>query len=243
LGALARPESFALDLVFAQQPLRLRACSRWLADLQGHSLVLRDVTSLHASQAQLRAEAGKLSVLAANLPMLIAYYDAQSRTCQFANASYARAFGFDGESIAGRSFNEVIGEEAAAAVVPRVDLMLSQLMPVTYERQRIGLDGSTQHMDVKLLPHVGPDGQPLGCLVLISDITPHRLAERALRESEERLAKFMHASAEGIVFHHQGHVTDANPPVCQLLGYSLDELLGRRTLDLVAPDQLAKMAS
>ena len=44
-----------------------------------------------------------------------------------------------------------------------------------------------------------------------------------MRESEERLAKFMQASAEGIVFHKDGVVTDANPPACDLIGYTLDE--------------------
>ena len=49
--------------------------------------------------------------------------------------------------------------------------------------------------------------------MLISDITQHRLAEAAVRESEERLSKFMQASVEGIVFHKDGFITDVNPPV------------------------------
>ena len=64
-----------------------------------------------------------------------------------------------------------------------------------------------------------------------------------MRESEERLAKFMQASAEGIVFHKGGVITDANPPLCALIGYTLDELVGRRTLEFVAPDAVAKVAA
>ena len=75
------------------------------------------------------------------------------------------------------------------------------------------------------------------------DSERYRLAEDALRESEERLAKFMQASAEGIVFHKDGFITDANPPACQLIGYTLAEILGRRALDLIASDQIAKVAS
>ena len=80
--------------------------------------------------------------------------------------------------------------------------------------------GSIRYIDVDLLPHVGEGGDTVGCFVLISDITRHRLAERAVRESEERLAKFLHASAEGIVFHKDGIITDANPPLCALIGSS-----------------------
>ena len=67
----------------------------------------------------------------------------------------------------------------------------------------------------------------MGAFVIVTDITGHRLATQALRESEERLAKFMQASAEGIAFHRDGIVTDANPPLCEMLGYTLGEVRGR----------------
>jgi diguanylate cyclase (GGDEF)-like protein/PAS domain S-box-containing protein len=47
----------------------------------------------------------------------------------------------------------------------------------------------------------------------------------------------MHASAEGIVFHKDGIIVDANPPALQLMGRTLDEVLGKAALDFVAPDQ------
>ncbi len=87
------------------------------------------------------------------------------------------------------------------------------------------------------------EGETVGAYVLISDITKHRQAELALRESEERLAKFMQATAEGIVFHKDGFITDANPPVCALMGYSLEELLGHKTIEFIAPDHLAKVSA
>jgi diguanylate cyclase (GGDEF)-like protein/PAS domain S-box-containing protein len=93
---------------------------------------------------------------------------------------------------------------------------------------------------VQLLPHLGADGALDGAFVLINDITPRREAELALRQSEERLSKFMEASVEGIVFHHDGIITDANLPVQRLVGYSLQELLGRKTLDFIAPDQVPR---
>ena len=73
--------------------------------------------------------------------------------------------------------------------------------------------------------------------MLIADITRHRRAELALRESEERLAKFLHASAEGIVFHRDGLITDVNPPLLALIGWQLADLVGRPALDFVAPDE------
>jgi diguanylate cyclase (GGDEF)-like protein/PAS domain S-box-containing protein len=93
---------------------------------------------------------------------------------------------------------------------------------------------------VQLLPHFDAVGAVDGAFVLINDITPRREAELALRQSEERLSKFMDASVEGIVFHEDGIITDANLPLQRLVGYGLPELLGRKTLDFIAPDQVPR---
>jgi diguanylate cyclase (GGDEF)-like protein/PAS domain S-box-containing protein len=185
--------------------------------------------------------ADQFRLLADNVPVLIACYDAVTRRCVFANKQYARTFGCDERSIVGRTFAEVIGEQAAREIAPQVDHVLDQREAVTYERQLTGPDGQPRWLEVNLLPHLAPDGTPQSAFVLINDITKHRLAERAVRESEERLAKFMHASAEGIVFHKDGLVTDANPPLLALTGYSFEEIIGRHVLSFIAPDHVARV--
>jgi diguanylate cyclase (GGDEF)-like protein/PAS domain S-box-containing protein len=183
-----------------------------------------------------------LRLVSDNVPAAIAYYEAATLQCRFANNRYAQTFGWTAESIVGRTFAEVIGSDAAAHIDPQVQLVLKQRANVTYERELPGTDGS-RHVEVNLIPHLNDTGEPVGCFVLISDITKFRRTEQALRESEDRLARFMQASCEGIVFHKEGFITDANPPALALVGYTLDELLGRKTLDFIAPDQVAKVAS
>jgi len=185
--------------------------------------------------------ADQFRLLADNVPALIACYDAVTQRCLFANKQYARTFGLDERTILGRTFAEVIGEKAASEIAPYVDHVLEKREAVTYERQLKAPDGSPRWIEVNLLPHLGPDGSPQSSFVLISDITKHRLAERAVRESEERLAKFMQASAEGIVFHKDGLVTDANPPLLDLIGFTLPEILGRHVLSFIAPEHVARV--
>ncbi len=193
-----------------------------------------------------------LRLLADNVPVLIAYYRADDFCCVFANQQYASAFGHDTHSIIGCSLARIIGDEALAHIQPHVDAMLRERRSVAYERTLQGADGSERCIAVDLLPHMAdmpadaaPGSLPgiVGAFVLIADITRHRVAEQAVRESEERLAKFMQASAEGIVFHQGGFITDANPPLCELIGYPLDELLGRKTLEFIAADQVARVAA
>lgn len=212
------------------------ASARWLC-------LLHDASAARRSESEARAQASLFRLLADNVPVLIAYYRASDFQCQFANKAYARTFGTDERAVVGKTFAEVIGQAAADQIQPRVQQVLHHRQAAAYERELPQADGSTRFIEVNLLPHVGDGGETVGCFVLISDITKHRLAERAVRESEERLAKFMQASAEGIVFHKDGLITDVNPPLCALIGLTLDELRGRPALDFVAPDQLARVAA
>ena len=191
----------------------------------------------------LRAEVGQFRLLANNLPAAIAYYERQGFTCRYANLGYARMFSRTEESIVGLTVTEIIGDEAAGLIQPQIDAILRDKRGSTYERQLPAKGGDTRWIEVDLLPHVGSDGEAVGAFVLINDISRHRQAELALRESEERLAKFLLASAEGVVFHKDGVITDVNPPLLALIGRTLRELLGQPALDFVDPQERERVAA
>ena len=251
LARLAQPADFELDLALLDsqgRELPARCAARWQSDGERCTCILQQLarTPLDTTLASRppQAQVALFRLLADNVPVLIAYYSASDFRCQFANRQYAQAFGRDAESIIGSTFEEVIGAQAAREIQPQVERMLVRRLPVVYERTVVGADKSTRWFEVHLLPHLeGAAGAAVGAFVLINDITRHRVAEQAARESEERLGKFMQASAEGIVFHRDGFITDANPPVCELIGYSLSEMLGRKTLEFIAPDHVAQVAA
>lgn len=73
------------------------------------------------------------------------------------------------------------------------------------------------------------------CVVTIAnDITDRRLAEEALRISEERFAKAFQASPHPVVISEldSGLVVDANEAAWQLFGYRKDEVVGLTTLQI-----------
>lgn len=191
----------------------------------------------------LREQIAQFRLLCNNVPAAIAYYERAGNTCRYANRGYAEMFGRTEESIIGLTVAQIIGENAAVQIQSQVDRVISERQSTRYERLLPDNQGGLRSIEVHLLPHLlREDSEAVGAFVLISDISRHRQAEAALRESEERLAKFMHASAEGIVFHKGGFITDANPPLLALLGHTLPEILGRSTLDFVAPSQRKRVA-
>jgi diguanylate cyclase (GGDEF)-like protein/PAS domain S-box-containing protein len=216
---------------------------RWAPDETTCVCVLHEVSDLKRIERAALEQTAHLRLLANNVPVLIAHYRTTDFRCLYANRLYARTFGFDETTVLGRTFAEVIGEEAARQIWPSVNRVLETRQTVSYERQIVAADGSMRWLEVNLVPELGAGGEVASAFVLISDITRHRMAEAAMRESEERLAKFMQASVEGIVFHVGGVITDANPAMCQLLGYSLDELLGHNSLDFIAPEHRERVGA
>jgi diguanylate cyclase (GGDEF)-like protein/PAS domain S-box-containing protein len=199
------------------------------------------VTALREPSSGIREEASLLRLVANSVPALMAFYDSVSLRCLFANAAYARTFALDEQTIVGRTLQEIIGAEATALIQPHIDALVAHGRAAHYERQ-LDTPNGPRWLDVQLLPHGDADGVIDGAFVLIVDITPRRETEQALRQSQERLSQFMHASVEGILFHDNGTITDVNLPIERLVGYSRDELLGRTTLDFIAADQRARAA-
>ncbi|MEY4561740.1 MAG: hypothetical protein RLZZ618_1017 [Pseudomonadota bacterium] len=247
LDSLSEQHDFSIALRMQDTPsapegISLDGTARWIEADQHYVCVLHDVTSRARAEAFARARADQFQLLSDSVPALIAYFDARTLRCLFANKRYAVTFGWDEGSILGHTVEEIIGPAAAREIQPYVDSVLRERRAASYERELVGREGNSQWLEVNLLPHLDRDGEPLAAFVLISDITRHRLAERAVRESEERLSMFMDGSAEGITFHQDGVIIDANPAACALIGYTLEELVGRRAMEFVAPDQHAKVA-
>lgn len=172
-----------------------------------------------------------LRLVADAVPAMMAYYGLDLK-CLFANRRYAESNGLTVDSILGKSVREVIGEDAWQRIEPHVKLVQSG-QPVHYVREQVTPTGETGAIEVNLIPHSSDTGEQIGAFVLINEITRQWRAERALRESELRMRKFVQASNEGIVFHHEGLITDVNEALPRMGGYSMEDMVGRSVLDFV----------
>jgi diguanylate cyclase (GGDEF)-like protein/PAS domain S-box-containing protein len=174
-----------------------------------------------------------LRLIADSVPALIAYFEVEEQRCQFANRRYAEYNGWTPETIIGKTVREAIGETAWTAIRPYIDEVV-QGRPCKYVREQTLPSGELRVIEVNLLPHFDESGgAQMGAFVLINDITHHSRAEREIRESGERMRKLADATDEGIVFHKDTLITDVNEALQRMSGYSLEEMVGRKTLEFV----------
>jgi PAS domain S-box-containing protein len=79
-------------------------------------------------------------------------------------------------------------------------------------------------------------GDPIATVGIARNITERKVAEKALKESQEFLEKTFRTSLEGIVvIDPQGYITMANDTFFNMLGYSEEELIGEN-MDLLRPE-------
>jgi diguanylate cyclase (GGDEF)-like protein/PAS domain S-box-containing protein len=180
-------------------------------------------------------DAPLLRLIADAASPLMAYYETPTLRCRFANQAYATFYGWCPATIFGRTLRGVVGESAWLLIADYLDQACAG-QQVRYERERILSNGDTRRIQVDLQPQPGDDRVPAGLLVQIRDVTEQRQAQDLLRQGEERLRKFAHATEEGIVFHSAGLITDGNEAIERLLGYRVQEVLGRPVLDFMSDD-------
>jgi len=81
------------------------------------------------------------------------------------------------------------------------------------------------------------DGQVAGLMGTIIDVTGRKKAKRALRESEERFRQTFELAGSGIAHvDMQGRFLRVNRSLARILGYAVEELVGRTAKEVSHPD-------
>ena len=160
-------------------PVELTMAVATLGDVRRFTSIVRDVSEQKRMEQALRDSTAELRIIIDSVPAMIVYYDAGLR-CRFANKRYADFFGIDAKEIAGKHLREIVGGAVYAATETEFRKALTG-QPLTYERTQVRKNGESVPLEIKLVPHVGATGKPLGIYGLLVDIAGHKAAEEHIR--------------------------------------------------------------
>ena len=158
------------------------------------SSAVADIEAVASSLASLPGPVDFPGVLAIadSLPVMIAYLDREQRY-MFLNRTLAEWLERPRKEVLGRTMKEVLGEKAYEYRRPMVEAALGgekQWFIADFDHPTRG----TLTVQTQYVPHIGRNGKTLGLILVIQDVTEQRVAELALRESEERFRRIANSA-------------------------------------------------
>jgi PAS domain S-box-containing protein len=156
----------------------------------------------------------------------------------YLNAFAAQKLGSDAASLTGQPIMKFVHSDSVPAVIERIrGISASRMIGEPLDVRFVALDGTPIFAEIVSVPIVF-EGQR-AILGLVRDITRRIEAEQALRESEEKFASAFRHSPHGMAFvSPQGRWLKVNKALCEMLGYTEDELLQWGIADVTHPDDI-----
>ena len=195
--------------------------------------IRRDITELRRSQSVERQQQSQLQTLMYAVPMPMFFKDSDGRYLG-CNPAYERFMGVREADLVGKRIGELIGQERAV-VHDRADMALfASKGSDVYERTAIAGSGAQREVIFYKTVFGGNDEVPQTLVGVLIDITEIRVAERTLRQSEERWAAIFQKSPNGMVLYNLSskRILEVNNTWCSDWGFERDQIVGKKTSEL-----------
>lgn len=143
-----------------------------------------------------------------------------------------------GEEFLGRSREQLLGRSLWDEFPPSIGLsMRRQYQRAVKEQTPIAFEAPSEMVAgnwLEIRAYPADDGLTILC----QDITQRKLAEEALRRSEERFRALIENASDLItVIDADGGILYESPPVERVLGYRPEELIGKSVFEFLHPDE------
>ena len=158
------------------------------------------------------------------------------------NRAWLELLGYAREEVMGRSFGDFLAPGGAELFRQRFPLFKEKGEIHGVDFDMVRKDGKTITVSFQGRIPLNPDGSFGRTHCIITDITGKKRAEEALAQSDARFLGLVNNAGSGVaIINLEGRFTFVNRALCELGGYTEQELLEKDFADFLHPDDLGLM--
>lgn len=186
---------------------------------------IKNHLALALHRKQLQRAAGELKFLVSSLPVFVAYWDEQLNNL-FCNDYEGVWFGVEATQMRNAPLKQVVGEEIYQQAYKTLRHSVARDIP-PFDISFIAADGRYVFGQVALAKRVAESGAS-GYLMVITDISGRKQAERRLEEEKERIRITLNSIGDAVIATDtQGKITLLNPVAEDLTGWCSSDAIGK----------------
>lgn len=162
-------------------------------------------------------------------PVYMFFKDSNIKSIRL-SSNYEKMLGRPVNELLYKDMNELFPGDVAEKMIEDDKRILKEQKVVEVEEELDGRFYNTIKFPILI------NNKPRYLAGFTMDITEKKLSEKKLKESENRFATLAESSFEGILITSENVILEINNQMCEMLGYTRDELIGTYASDLLPPD-------
>ena len=210
-------------------------------EIAGTVHLMKNVTAQKETQEALRKSNERYRNLVESTSDFI-WETNREGVCNYASPKIYDILGYEAEEMIGKTPFDLMPPEEAERVFPIFQECVSHQSPInSLEYVVYHKDGHPVILETSGVPLFDVDGTLKGYRGIDRDITRRKEMEEELRKSEERLRQYFDLGLVGMAVESpSGAWVMVNDRLCEIYGYSREELMRLHWKDLTHPDDLDK---
>jgi PAS domain S-box-containing protein len=213
-----------------------------LKDNQGNVIsyfgTVKDITQRKRAEEVLRESEQRFRSLSTSAPIGVFLTDLRGR-CVYANPRLQAISGLTLEQSLGYDWSKAIHPDDRAAVAEAAEKATRRFREFSYEFRIATPEGELRWARVHTSPMFSAQGEQMGRVGTLEDISERKRAEEALRESEARY-RLLAENATDVIWTMDTNLrfTYMSPSVTRLRGYTVEEAMAQTLAETLTPASL-----
>jgi PAS domain S-box-containing protein len=214
-------------------PVEITASIISLADQLFILGIDRDITEIKIAERRLKENVQFLSTLVETIPLPIFYKDKHGLYLG-CNSLFENYTGYKRDQLVGKSVYELFPEEYAKIYMDADETLLTHETTQRYEGKMVDASGNIKDIIFNKARFTDSEGNVIGLIGAMFDITEQKQTERLIFESQQKLLNIFNSSSDGIVIvDFNFEIIDINETLLRMVGYNNINQVVHKPIDLI----------